>query len=146
MSKDCIFCQILAGKAPTAWVIDKGPVIAIMDAFPLRPGHVLVIPREHQPLVGQLQERTRGQLMDTANLIASAMRRIHPDGTDLNWLINDGKVAWQHVPHVHLHLIPRTRGDNLPFMGRIVTRFLQKPDMAKLEQDAARLRMALASD
>ena len=144
MSKDCIFCQILAGKAPAAWVVEKRPVVAFMDAFPLRPGHVLVIPREHHPLVTQLDEQTRGLLMETGTRIARAMREIHPKGTDINWMINDGKAAWQHVPHVHLHLIPRTGKDNLRLMGQITTRFLRKPDMEKLEQQASALRDALA--
>jgi len=142
-NNNCIFCQILAGKAPAAWVIEKGPVVAFMDIFPLRPGHVLVIPRDHHPLVTQLDESTRGQLMETGNRIARAMRELYPEGTDINWLINDGKAAWQHVPHVHLHLIPRTGRDNLRFMGRIATRFLHKPDMAQFEADARRLRKLL---
>ena len=139
-NNNCIFCQILAGNAPAAWVIDKGPVVAIMDAFPLRPGHVLLMPREHQPLVTQLDEKTRGHLMEAGARIARAMRELHPPGTDINWLINDGKAAWQHVPHVHLHLIPRSGRDNLNFMGRIATRFLRKPDMEKLRAEARQLR------
>lgn len=143
MSKDCIFCQILAGHAPAAWVIDKGPIVAFMDVFPLQPGHVLVIPREHHPLVTELSEMTRAQLMETAARIARAIRATHPPGIDINWLINDGKAAWQHVPHVHLHLIPRTGRDNLGLIKRITTRFLRKPDMATFEAEAARLRSAL---
>lgn len=146
MSDNCIFCQILAGKAPAAWVINKGPIVAFMDVFPLRPGHVLVIPREHHPLVTQLDEKARGQIMETAARIASAMRELYPAGTDINWIINDGKAAWQHVPHVHLHLIPRNGRDNLPLIGNIVTRFMRKPDMQKFEKDAAALREKLNKD
>ncbi len=143
MSDHCIFCQILAGNAPAAWVIDKGPVVAFMDAFPLRPGHVLIIPRNHQPLVTELDEKTRGQIMETGARIAQAMRELHPAGTDINWIINDGKAAWQHVPHVHLHLIPRSGRDTLPMLGQIATRFLRKPNMAKFEKDASALKKIL---
>ena len=140
---NCIFCQILAGKAPAAWVVDDGPIVAFMDVFPLQPGHVLVIPREHHQYVTELDSYTRGLLMETGARIAVAMRKIHPAGTDLNWMINDGKAAWQHVPHVHLHLLPRSGRDNLNLMSRMATRFLRKPDMAVFEAEAARLRAAL---
>ena len=140
---DCIFCQILAGQAPAAWVIEDGPIVAFMDIFPLQPGHVLVIPREHHQYVHQMSAADRQGLMETATRIAEAMRRIHPPGTDLNWMINDGKAAWQHVPHVHLHLLPRSGRDNLNLMSRIATRFLRKPDMSRFEAQAAEIRQAL---
>lgn len=140
---DCIFCQILAGKAPAAWVVDDGPIVAFMDIFPFRPGHVLVIPREHQQHVTELDSYTRGLLMETGARIATAMRKIHPPGTDLNWVINDGKAAWQHVPHVHLHLLPRNGRDNLSLINRMVTRFMRKPDMAVFEREAQKIRAAL---
>ena len=140
---NCIFCQILDHKLPAAWVLDDGPIVAFMDIYPLRPGHVLVIPREHQQYVTGLDKYTRAQLMETATTIAEAMRRIHPAGTDLNWMINDGKAAWQHVPHVHLHLLPRSGRDNLSLLNRIATRFLRKPDMAQFEAEAERLRAQL---
>ncbi len=146
MSDHCIFCQILDGKAPAAWVLRDGPVVAFMDAFPFRPGHVLVIPRDHHPLVTQLNAETRAQIMEAAARIANAMRDLHPAGTDINWIINDGKAAWQHVPHVHLHLIPRNGHDNLPLLGQIVTRFMRKPKLAQLEKNAAALRTRLSLD
>lgn len=141
--ENCIFCQILDGKLPAAWVVDDGPIVAFMDIYPLQPGHVLVIPREHWQYVHELDAFTRQKLMDTAVRIAEAMRSIYPPGTDLNWMINDGKAAWQHVPHVHLHLVPRSGRDNLNLMGRIATRFLRKPDMAGFEANAAALRAVL---
>lgn len=140
---NCIFCQILDGRLPAAWVLDDGPIVAFMDIYPLRPGHVLVIPREHWQYVHELDGFNRGKLMETAAYIARGMRRIHPPGTDLNWIINDGKAAWQHVPHVHLHLVPRNGRDNLRLTGNIVTRFMRKPDMARFEAEAEKLRVAL---
>ncbi len=124
-------------------VLDDGPIVAFMDIFPLQPGHVLVIPRQHHQYVTELDSYLRAQMMETAARIARAIRQIHPAGTDLNWMINDGKAAWQHVPHVHLHLIPRRGRDNLNLIGRIATRFLRKPNMARFESEAAELRRAL---
>lgn len=140
---NCIFCQILDGKLPAAWVVDDGPIVAFMDIYPLQPGHILVIPREHWQYVHELDSFTRQKLFDTGVRVAEAMRRIHPPGTDLNWIINDGKAAWQHVPHVHLHLVPRSGRDNLNLLGRIATRFLRKPAMQRFAADAAKLRAAL---
>ncbi|MGB1580410.1 MAG: HIT family protein, partial [Nevskiales bacterium] len=102
-----------------------------------------IIPREHWQYVHELDGFTREKLFSTGTRISQAMRQLHPAGTDLNWMINDGKAAWQHVPHVHLHLVPRNGRDNLRLTGNIITRFMRKPDMAHFESQAAELRAIL---
>lgn len=118
-----------------------------MDAYPLRPGHVLITPRRHAVRIAELSDTDRRNLFETAAQVATAMRRIHPEGTDLHWLLNDGKTAFQHVPHVHLHLIPRRPGDGLKLLGglgmRVLGQFGRRDDMQALQQQANRITDAL---
>lgn len=123
MSNPCLFCQIAAGDEPAAVVYQDDQALAFMDLFPLRPGHVLIIPRAHSVRVHEMAVEDRVHLIELANRIAAAMRRLDPT-CDLNWIINDGKIADQHVPHVHLHLIPRHRGDHRSLGTKMMSRML----------------------
>jgi diadenosine tetraphosphate (Ap4A) HIT family hydrolase len=83
---------------------------AVEDAFPVSPGHMLIIPRRH---VVDVFDLTVDELAAVHELLRSARRRInllfHPDG--LNVGANVGAVAGQTIPHAHIHLIPRFSGD-----------------------------------
>ncbi len=141
----CLFCAIQAGALPAAIVHEDTHCMALMDAYPLRPGHVLIIPRRHAALMTDLQASERTQIIELGNRIARAMRKLEP-ACDINWVVNDGKAANQHVPHVHLHLIPRQPGDSAALVARFGARavtMLRRPNIAKLEPYAARLRAAL---
>jgi histidine triad (HIT) family protein len=142
----CVFCAILAGKLPAAFVLEDDGIVAFMDAYPLRHGHVLVVPRKHATLMTELDGASRTALIETGCRIAAAMRAAWPDCRGINWVVNDGKAANQHVPHVHLHLIPRQGGDGLKllatFAGRAVT-MLRPPRTGRLEPQARQLREQL---
>lgn len=143
--RECIFCAIGAHSAPAAFVHEDTHCLAFMDAYPLRPGHVLVIPRRHAVIMTELQASERTQVVELGARIARAMRKLDP-ACDINWIVNDGKAANQHVPHVHLHLVPRNRGDSPALLARFAARpltMLRAPDVARLEPYAARLRAAL---
>lgn len=149
MGGDCVFCAIHAEALPAARVLDEARVVAFMDAFPFRPGHVLVTLRRHAVLITELRPDERAELMETGNRVADAMRQALPYCDGVNWIVNDGRAAGQTVPHVHLHLIPRTRGDR----GRVLWRFarqaflprqMHRRPLAALEQDASRIRACLA--
>lgn len=120
--------------------------MAFMDLFPLRPGHVLIIPLRHDQHVHEMATEDRIHLIELANRIAEAMRRLDPE-CDLNWIINDGKIADQHVPHVHLHLIPRHRGDRRALGTRMASRMLgyfgRSADRKQLQEQAETIREAL---
>lgn len=84
--------------------------MALWDSYPLNPGHVLLVPRRHvaswfEASIAERDEILR--LADEARRIV--LERHSPDGFNLG--INDGAAAGQTVPHLHLHLIPRYRGD-----------------------------------
>jgi histidine triad (HIT) family protein len=107
---DCLFCAIAAGRIPSAELWEDERTFAFLDINPLRPGHALVVPKAH---AGKLQELSDA---DAAALLATARRLLpvlaaetgEPDATVA---INDGPGAGQEVPHVHLHLVPRSPGD-----------------------------------
>lgn len=144
----CIFCEVVAGRAPAAILWQDEHCIAFMDLFPLGEGHVLVVPRVHAPLLNGLPPALRDHLFRVACRVIAAQKGVglHADGANL--VVNDGKPANQHVPHVHVHLIPRGEGDGIgTVVFRAATRFLNPFGMdarrRKLEMLAARLAAAM---
>src|SRR5688572_10187817 len=107
----CIFCDIVAKKAPASIVYEDDRYMAFMDLFPMRPGHTLIIPKHHACFVSELTPEIRGGLFDLGEKVLSAQRNSGLKMQGHNWLLNDGPAANQHVPHVHLHIIPRLQGD-----------------------------------
>ena len=105
-AKTCPFCSPL----PERIVLNGSVAMALWDSYPLNPGHVLLIPRRH---VASWFEATAAERDEMLRLADDSRRivleRHSPDGFNLG--INDGAAAGQTVPHLHLHLIPRYRGD-----------------------------------
>jgi histidine triad (HIT) family protein len=120
---DCIFCKIIAGSLPAAHVYRDEQCVAFMDVHPLGAGHVLLIPLQHVEKLEQLQESTRQHLYGVFDKLVAAQRRagFGIEGTHL--IVNDGKATNQHIPHAHLHLVPRERGDALGFGWRMLLHF-----------------------
>src|SRR3954454_24981969 len=111
----CVFCQIIAEELQSLTIYADLHTVAIMDLR--QPGwpdvaHVLILPRQHVETLDRLSGRTSAALMDTTVKVSQALRQIvQPEGYNL-WQSN-GEVAGQEVPHVHFHLLTRTRGDGL---------------------------------
>ncbi|HET8732094.1 MAG TPA: HIT family protein [Moraxellaceae bacterium] len=120
---DCVFCRIVRGELPATRLHEDEHVIAFMDIFPLRRGHVLVIPRAHHQHLHQLPAALRAHLIDTGARISRALYDSTLAPAAVHFAINDGPEAHQTVPHVHLHVLPRYRGDG----GRFLLRLLRKP-------------------
>lgn len=101
---DCIFCKIVRGDIPAARVYEDDDILAFKDIHPLRPVHVLVIPKKH---ISSLAHATPedalvlGKILTKANEIAVAQGS--PDGFRL--IINTGRVGQQEVPHIHAHIL-----------------------------------------
>lgn len=105
-----MFDRILDGSAPAHLVLDEASVAAFLDVRPVFKGHVLVVPRVHIETVGELPGDLLADLTEAGRRIAGAQRRaLGCAGTF--FALND--VVSQSVPHVHLHVIPRNRGDGL---------------------------------
>jgi histidine triad (HIT) family protein len=143
----CIFCKIVKGELPAIKIHEDDLVLAFMDIYPLRRGHVLIIPKQHQQKLHELPETTRAHLVNTASRIAAALYQSALQPAAVHYVVNDGPAAQQTVPHVHLHVLPRYPGDALNFLGRL----LRKPfDLAlgpkaasALEAQAVAIRVQL---
>ncbi len=143
----CIFCEIVAGRADASRVYEDDEFLAFMDIYPWRPGHVLIIPKEHQQHVGGLSQQTSDALFALGTRMAAAVRRSQLGCDDLHFILNDGRAANQSVPHVHLHIVPRWQGDLWQMLVELAKRpfiALTRPaPRANLDAQAAQIREAL---
>lgn len=140
MSNDptCTFCRILAGDLPADVVLSDDDVVAFLDHRPLFPGHVLVVPRQHVELLGDLPAAALGPLSARVQQISAVVPpALGAEGTFV--AVNNG--VSQSVPHLHVHVVPRRRGDGL--RGFFWPRTPYDDDRHRAEVAAA-LRDALA--
>jgi histidine triad (HIT) family protein len=106
----CLFCRIARGEELGALVVETGVVVAFLDHRPLFPGHCLVIPREHVETIGDLPAALTAPLWDTVRVMARAVEAAL--GADGSFVAVNNRVS-QSVPHLHVHVVPRRRGDGL---------------------------------
>ncbi|PTS84318.1 HIT family protein [Pseudomonas sp. HMWF032] len=143
---ECVFCAIAAGQLPAERIYEDEHFIVLLDIFPLRPAHVLIVSREHAPFLKDLSSAAGERLLPLAQRMTAALRAAGYGEQGINFLVNDGPTANQHVPHLHLHLIPRRSGDVTQLLWRALTRFLplaRKRIEARLAIEAQQLREAL---
>jgi histidine triad (HIT) family protein len=140
LAEGCVFCAIAAGRAPAEIVYADAETMAFLDVAPLAPGHLLVIPRRHVTSLWDLPPELAGPLMGTTVRMAAAIAAaFHPGGVNL--FHSTGADAGQSVFHVHLHVVPRWRGDR--FRPPIVADRSPDPELAAT---AARLRAVLDAE
>lgn len=140
----CIFCDIVTGRAPASVVYRDEYALVILDLFPIREGHALVIPHRHAPLLGELDAQLTGHLFNLARHVIAAQRAAGLPVQGHNLVVNDGKAANQHVPHVHIHVIPRQGGDTLRMLMRWWTRMLPLGSLERRRRELDRLAVRLA--
>jgi len=137
---ECVFCDIIAGRGEASVVYRDEQCIAVMDICPVNAGHVLVIPLQHARDLAELESGTGGVLFETARRVAAAIRRgLKPDG--INLLLADGEAAGQEVFHVHLHVLPRFRGDGFGY--RFPPHYGRHPLRDELDDVAATIKASL---
>jgi histidine triad (HIT) family protein len=106
----CIFCEIIAGRAPAARVFEDEHVCAFLDRRPVIKGHVLIVPRRHHEVLAELPaEQLAGYFAAVQRLGRAVEAGLLAQGSFVG--INN-RVS-QSVPHLHTHVIPRRRGDGL---------------------------------
>lgn len=101
-NKICLFCQL-----PDSRIIASSPLaLVIRDAYPVSPGHTLVIPKRH---IGSFFETNNEERLELLNLLDQARLKVLTEfnPTAFNIGINDGAAAGQTIAHLHIHLIPR---------------------------------------
>ncbi|HEX6538414.1 MAG TPA: HIT domain-containing protein [Candidatus Dormibacteraeota bacterium] len=112
---DCMFCRIAHSELPASVVYEDDATLAFMDIRPARPGHTLVIPRPHAPLLRDLGDDARAKLWASVMRVYDALRASDIPMDAVNLIVADGTAAGQEVPHAHVHLIPRQSGDGFGF-------------------------------
>lgn len=108
--KPCTFCAIVANDAPAHRVLEDARCVAFLDARPLFPGHVLVVPRAHRATIDELSSAELGALFGSAQALCGALERAL--GAEGTFVAMNNRVS-QSVPHAHVHVVPRRRGDGL---------------------------------
>jgi histidine triad (HIT) family protein len=132
----CIFCSIVAGKAPAHRVYEDPHVLAFMDIAPVSDGHLLVVPKRHYETLLESDEESLLAVTSASRRIAHALKStLRPDGIGVHQL--NGSAAGQTVFHYHMHLIPRNHGDPIVFHGRT------PGDPRRLAEHAKRIAMAM---
>jgi len=102
----CPFCLDLEKQDPARLLLLTVHSAVLADRYPVAPGHALVVPRRHAARVSDLLE---GEWLDLSSTAHTWISQTASQGFTLG--VNDGEVAGQTVPHVHLHVIPRSHGD-----------------------------------
>ena len=106
----CVFCQIVAGDLPAELVLETDELVAFLDTRPVFKGHVLLVPREHVDTLPDLPAGLRDPFLAAAQRIAIAVKDAL--GAQGSFVAINNTVS-QSVPHLHLHVVPRTKGDGL---------------------------------
>ena len=134
---DCVFCAIVAGDLAAHLVLEDDDVVAFLDQRPVFKGHVLLVPREHVETLPDLPAALRDGFLAAAQRLATAV--VEGLGAQGSFVAVNNTVS-QSVPHLHLHVVPRTRGDGLRGFFWPRTKYA---DAAEQGQYAERLRAAL---
>jgi diadenosine tetraphosphate (Ap4A) HIT family hydrolase len=124
----CPFCQRIEEED----VVASTPLaVAFPDAYPISQGHMLVVPRRHEPEFFNLSPDEQGQMLAlSGELHRQLFAELGFDGVNLG--VNCGEVAGQTIAHAHLHFIPRYRGDAVEPAGGIRWLF---PDKARYREE-----------
>lgn len=139
-ARGCVFCSIVAGETRAHRVLESALCLSFLDARPVFAGHVLIVPRAHRETMGDLTRDELGELFADAQRLTLAVE--NGLGADGSFVAVNNRVS-QSVPHVHVHVVPRRRGDGL--RGFFWPRHPYANER-EAEEIAARLRAALSVD
>jgi len=124
---DCIFCKIVKGEIPAKIIQETAKSLAFMDAFPLAKGHSLVIPKNHYEKLQEIPSEENAELFETVRIVLSKIDKL----TNATLVaLQNGKDSGQEIPHVHIHLIPRSKQDSA---GTVHSMFKDRPKLSDKE-------------
>lgn len=135
-SAGCLFCGVVAGEVPAAVVLETDQTVGFLDHRPVFKGHVLLVPREHVVTLPDLPAALRDPFLESGQRLARAM--LDGLGAQGSFVAMNNTVS-QSVAHLHLHVVPRTKGDGLRGFFWPRTRY----DDGEAADYAERLRAAL---
>ena len=122
--KECPFCKIVSGDIPSIKVYEDDRILAIMDINPAKNGHVLVMPKEHYPLLPWVPREVFKELFKIAKYIARAIEDV--EQTPVQMFIANGGAAGQQATHFMIHIFPE--------MENLKARGTNDTDQAMVEQ------------
>ncbi len=135
----CLFCAIVAGEVPAHVVLDEPDVVGFLDVRPVFKGHVLLVTRKHVDTLLELPDPLRDPLLAAVQRVAGAV--VAGLGAEGSFVATNNVVS-QSVPHLHVHVVPRTKGDGLRGFFWPRTRYASDDEASEY---AARLAAALAA-
>ena len=109
---DCIFCKIANGEIPSKTLYEDDSFRVILDISPASKGHAIILPKNHASNIYELSNEDAGKIMIVAKKVATVLKEVLScDG--MNILQNNGETAGQTEFHLHVHLIPRYKNDDV---------------------------------
>ncbi|MCW2831299.1 MAG: hypothetical protein JWP31_1991 [Aeromicrobium sp.] len=136
MARDCLFCGIVAGSVEAHRVLETDDVVGFLDVRPVFKGHTLLVPRQHVVTLSDVPESLIVPLFSTAQRVADALTgELGAQGT----FVAMNNIVSQSVLHLHVHVVPRTKGDGLRGFFWPRTKY----DDGEAADYAARIRAAL---
>jgi histidine triad (HIT) family protein len=106
----CTFCDVVSGQIRSVIVFEDQDCLGFLDQRPLFPGHSLLVPKRHFETLIDLPDKLVNSLFSSAKLLTSAVQNAcHAEGS---FVAINNKVS-QSVPHLHVHIVPRRKGDGL---------------------------------
>ena len=127
---ECIFCSIISKDREAAYVYEDEEFMAIMDKYPINIGHTLVMPKKHYKTLLDMPLNDIARLFALTAYIAKAVvKATNADGFSIGQ--NNGEVANQIIPHVHVHIIPRYANDKTRWSSRRLVTLEQLQDTAR---------------
>ncbi len=137
---DCLFCRIAAGSVDAAVVLETPDVVGFLDHRPVFKGHVLLMPRAHVVTLPDLPPHLRDPFLAAGQQLATAV--VQGLGAQGSFMAVNNTVS-QSVAHLHLHVVPRTKGDGLRGFFWPRTTYA---DESELQEYAGRLRAVLREE
>ncbi|MFT7474449.1 MAG: histidine triad (HIT) family protein [Verrucomicrobiales bacterium] len=129
MGSSCVFCSVIAGETDPAIIFRDDEVIMFLDISPLFHGHTLVVPIEHHERLADLPPGQIDSLFQRVQVLSKVMQ--DPFGAQGSFVAMNNIVS-QSVPHLHVHVVPRTKGDGLKGFFWPRTKYDDRAHMAEV--------------
>jgi histidine triad (HIT) family protein len=133
---DCIFCRIVSGETPSKKVYEDARSMAFLDINPRNPGHTLVVPKRHVQDIFSIPEDDVAELMKTVKKVAAGVMKA-TGAKGMSIAQSNGQLAGQVVPHMHVHVIPRTEKEKGIGLEGVLP--VKQQDEASLDSMARRI-------
>lgn len=128
----CLFCSLAEKKTPSRIVYEDESFMGVLDIRPANKGHIIVFPKKHYQILGQMESKDIGRMFEICNKTASIIFEVvKAEGTNI--FLANGLAAGQNMPHVSVHVIPRFKDDKVNFGWEGVK--INDNEMSELEDE-----------